>query len=342
MGERESARVGVATAAVPKRSALVQNVFPLLASLSFHTALLVIGLLTYQSVRVLLHRETQTVVGDTPLVSPAINMGLDDGFRGDQNNPAVRPTNDLLDDPVATGWNRNRGSSQAGLGQSLAVEASSEASSDTLIGIGHPTGRDGHSGSAGDGGPLAPYGVPRAGGGANIFRLGPAGAQRPRSVAYLCDASGSMLQKFAALQRELDKAIQGLQPVQSFSIHFFTESRAISLSSPLLMATPENKLRALSFLENISPRGSTDPIPSLEVAFKQKPQLIFLLTDGDFPDNAAVLTRIRQLNKDHHLRINTIAFVGGGDSDTAFIALLQQIARENEGTYRHVTQEQLQ
>ena len=39
---------------------------------------------------------------------------------------------------------------------------------------------------------------------------------------------------------------------------------------------------------------------------------------------------------------NTIAFVGERDSDTAFIALLQEIAHENGRIYRHVTPDELQ
>lgn len=326
----------------PSRTAFVQNVLPVLTSLLFHTGILVIGLLTYQSVKVLLHRQVQTVAGDTPLISPAIMTGLDDGFRGDQNNPRLRPTQDQIDDATANGWNTDRGTSRESIARSFNSESNSDASADALIGVGPRTGKLGHSdGSGGDGGLLAPFGLALRGGGSNVFRSGLPGTERPRSEAFLCDASGSMLPKFAALKSELNKAVQGLQPVQSFDIHFFSDNRAISLSPQLLMATPENKLRALDFLENVTPRGSTDPIPSLDLAFKQHPQLIFLLTDGDFPDNDAVLARIHQLEKDHHVRINTIAFVGEGDSDTAFMAVLQQIAKETGGVYRHVTEDEL-
>src|SRR6185312_10164471 len=136
--------------------------------------------------------------------------------------------------------------------------------------------------------------------------------------------------------------IEGLKPTQSFSIHFFRDTRALSLSPQLWVATPENKLHALDFLETVAPRGTTDPLPALELAFKQKPQLIFLLTDGDFPDDDAVLNRIRQLNRNHGVKIDTIAFVGRADTDTAFIALLKQIAAENGGVFRHVRTDEVE
>lgn len=320
-------------------SRFVQSVLPLLTSLLFHAALLALGLLTYQSVKVLLNHEVQTVIGDTPLISPAITAGLNDGFSGNQNNPALRPSQDQMDDPK---FNRYSARTKSDTFEHP-FDPNPDAAADSIIGVGITAGRIGHSrGAGGEDGAMAPFGLAQPGGGNNIFRSGPPGSLRPRSVAFLCDASGSMLPKFAALKRELGKAIQQLQPVQSFTIHFFSENRSISFSPQLLMATPENKLHALNFIENVTPRGSTDPIPSLELAFKAKPQLIFLLTDGDFPDNASVLNRIGQLKHDHRIKINTIAFVGEGDSDTAFIALLQQIARDSGGIYRHVTQEELQ
>ena len=88
--------------------------------------------------------------------------------------------------------------------------------------------------------------------------------------------------------------------------------------------------------------GQTDPIPALELAFKQKPQLIFLLTDGDFPDNNAVLSRCRELNKDHTVKINTIAFVGDSDNDVEFMKVLTDIAKENGGLFKKVSQDEVQ
>jgi len=86
-------------------------------------------------------------------------------------------------------------------------------------------------------------------------------------------------------------------------------------------------------------RGSTDPIPGLELAFKQQPDLIYLLTDGDFPDNAAVLKFIREHNVGaHKAKINTIAFM---DHGAAYEKVLQDIARENDGVFRYVSNEEL-
>ena len=152
-----------------------------------------------------------------------------------------------------------------------------------------------------------------------------------------------MLNKFGTLRRELGNTIQGLRPIQSFNIVFFQE-QGYSLfdRNGLVTANSENKLKAANYLEGrITPRGETNPIPGIDIAFRQKPELIYLLTDGDFPDNGAVLQAIRSLNKDHKVRVNTIAFVSDADTDTQFTQLLQRIADENGGHYRYVKESKL-
>lgn len=323
-------------------SPFIQNVLPWLTSLAFHAAVLAVGLLMYQSVKVLMRHQVQTTAADTPILTPSIMAGLNDGFVGDENNPSRQSVQDKTFDPTATGASWDRGSDRASLRSFTSASDSTPAPDDPLIGIG-PSGRRASesTGTTGEGGALAQFGLaPQFGGGSKVFRPGPLGGDA-KSVAFLCDASGSMLAKFDDLRRELNKAIQGLKPVHSFAVHFFSDTRARSFSPNLVIASPENKLRALAFMEDVAPRGTTDPLPALELAFREKPQLIFLLTDGDFPDNAAVLARIRRLNADGRVRINTIAFVGADDTDTAFIALLKQIAAENGGVYRHVSQDDL-
>ena len=55
----------------------------------------------------------------------------------------------------------------------------------------------------------------------------------------------------------------------------------------------ENKKKANDWLNQILAGGSTDPIPGIVLAFRQRPRLIYLLTDGDFPDNDKVLSKFR-------------------------------------------------
>jgi hypothetical protein len=183
--------------------------------------------------------------------------------------------------------------------------------------------------------------VSPAGIGGSIFVLPPTQSKAGRLV-FLCDASGSMLNKYATLHRQLSKAVGGLQASQAFNLIFMREADSLSLAPVMVKATPENKLAAEDFLTNkVSPRGETNPIPAIEAAFAQHPHVIFLLTDGDFPDNLAVVKRIASLNARHHVHVNTIAFVSDADTDTDFLTVLQRVAADNGGEYLKVNEKDL-
>src|SRR6185312_2968605 len=133
-------------------------------------------------------------------------------------------------------------------------------SNDTTIGVSLSGGGIGHGkgtgggigdlagGGEGDGsGALAMFGTPGGGG------IGPKGpvfghGGNAKRIAFVCDASGSMLNKFSILRRELDTTVHGLRIIQSFNIIFFQEQNCIALDNrSLVVATPDNKLKAESF-----------------------------------------------------------------------------------------------
>jgi len=163
-----------------------------------------------------------------------------------------------------------------------------------------------------------------------------------RSICFVCDASGSMMNKMVPLKNELRRTIDQLRAIQAFSVIFFADEKPQALGQQLLMASAENKRKAYDFLGNVSTAGQTNPIPALDLAFKQRPQLIFLLTDGDFPDNNAVLAKVRELEKSAPVKINTIAFVGDSDNDKEFINILTTIAKETGGVFKKVSQDEVQ
>lgn len=177
--------------------------------------------------------------------------------------------------------------------------------------------------------------------GGSMFVLAREQAQLNR-IVFICDASGSMLNKFASLRLQLQRAVNALRPTQSFNLIFTREQDCTRLAPNLIRATPKNMQEAETFLEDkVTPRGETNPMPAIEAAFAQQPDLIFLLTDGDFPDNRAVLKRIRELNHAAKVPVNTIAFVGEADTDTDFFNLLQQIADATGGHHKLVKENEL-
>ena len=326
----------------------VQNVLPFVTSVMMHAALILLGLVFFG-----VYHYTQTAPPhQEQVIVPAslITNGPPGGVavQGLGIDPTRRAFQDRFPDAGSPdGWAAK---------QSRDIELQTAGggegdSSDTIIGlglgglghgkIGRGAGRGNAMGEGDGGGPLAAFGTPGGGGiGPKNPVFVPPGAAR--KIAFVCDASGSMLNKFGTLRRELSKTVQGLRPIQSFNIIFFQEQNCASFADTLVMATPENKLKADTFLEDkITPRGETNPIPAIEKAFQLKPELIYLLTDGDFPDNDAVLKKIRNLEREFKIKINTIAFVSDADMDTAFMKILETIASETGGVYKHVAEDKL-
>jgi hypothetical protein len=169
---------------------------------------------------------------------------------------------------------------------------------------------------------------------------GPMTTSQRGKIVFLCDATGTMINKFALLRAELTKAIDNLKPGQSFNIVFFFDGpKAASINNleSLLLATPENKRKAYKFMEDFSTTGQTDPLPGIRLAFKMQPQLIYFLSDGEFNNlvpYVQVVAEIDKLNKDRKTRVNTIQF---GTYDKQAEGVLRLIASEHGGAFRFIS-----
>lgn len=187
----------------------VQNVLPFVTSVSVHAAVLILGLLVWGVAQIVQAKPNQDQItipettldvgppGGVPNVGPGadpnrqalqdqdINAGSKTGF-SDKKSPALDVT-------------------QAGGG---AGDAASVIDSGPLAGIGiglKGIGRHGPGSGpfAGDGGgPQGPFGFPGGGG------IGPksptfGGTDKVHQIVFLCDATGSMLNKMATLKDEL-------------------------------------------------------------------------------------------------------------------------------------------
>jgi hypothetical protein len=325
------------------RAPFVQDVLPLLTSLLLHVALIAVGLLTYKAVRVMIDvSKVPTVIPEsaTPITLDSLSIPQ---FRGLSDDPTRRAEQDQIPEvpESATGLSDKRS-----LAVTLTPAGGAGDNADDAIALGLSKGfgagkegvgigKNAGVGPGTEGGPgLAPFGM--AGGGGNVDFIIP--GQRANSVVFLCDSSGSMMNKFDTLRQELRKAVDGLKGGQAFDIIFFSADRYVALDAQLLLALPEAKRKAYDFLDKTAPHDSSDPIPGLRAAFATKPELIYMLTDGDFPNNAQVLEELRKLNKDKKVKINTIAFMDRGEE---YEKLLKQIADENGGTFKFVAEQDL-
>ena len=325
----------------------VQTVLPFVTSLTVHAGILILGIVAVklfasQVVSVVREME-QTIVAESTLQDKrpgdVPNVGLRD-------NPFTEPTQEQSPDSDKQGGWAKRPGPTVDI-QASAGSGENETTSLIGLGIGGPIGSGPGSnagGGTGDGsGPLARFGAP--GGGA----IGPRGpvfgdGGKARRIVFVCDATGSMLNKMATLRFELENAVSSLKPSQSFNIVFYYDGPKVQAADMggLLSATPDNKRNAFKFLDNVTATGQTDPIPAIQLAFRQKPDLIYLLSDGGLDDNLRtnkeVTDEIDRLNPGRKVTINTIMFDGYQEEAEA---VMSKIANDTGGKYRYVKESDL-
>jgi hypothetical protein len=144
-----------------------------------------------------------------------------------------------------------------------------------------------------------------------------------KRIAYLIDASGSLIDTLPFVIMELKRSISGLSDKQSFCVIFFQgedaiEARGATQTSGLLPATPANKQAVMKWIDpasgNIVPHGESNPLPAFKKALGYRPQLLYILSDnitgeGRWEmDQKTVLQEIRSANISQ-TKINTIQFL---------------------------------
>ncbi len=158
---------------------------------------------------------------------------------------------------------------------------------------------------------------------------------RARDVVYVIDHSVSMQGSFEAVRREMLRSIGRLSEEQRFHIILFSEGSPQEMREKrLVRATHENKSEAGRFLASVRPFGRTQPVEAISRAFSVlrgsgEARLIYLLTDGEFPDPARVMEAIESHTARGGVRINTYQY---GDDEPA-AGTLRRIAEESGGEY---------
>ncbi len=331
----------------------VQNVLPFVTSLMLHATVIIIAVLTVKAIQIIKAppAEEQIIIPDSNMVENGPPGGVPNVGLGD--NPFKQAQQDTTPDGgTKSGWAEKAGPSA----NIESAGGGSGDSSDSVISVGPGGGfgrgkglGSGNGGSAGSGagdgsGALAAFGTPGGGG------IGPQGpvfghGGNARTILFVCDCTGSMINKIAQLKIELSRAVQNLKPIQSFNIVFYQDEKVLKLSGALIAATSENKRKAEAWLGDIVTAGTTDPVPALAFALGEKPQLMYFLTDAaDFPDVAAVQNVFRKLNGDHKTKVNTILFVESKEEQEAnkeSEPLMRGISGENGGVFKWVRLDQL-
>ncbi len=160
-------------------------------------------------------------------------------------------------------------------------------------------------------------------------------------VAYVVDASGSMLGSFPALIDEVERSLQRLEPTQSFTVICFLKDGALPLQGDASLraasqAARENAVRWLR--ERVVPAGRSSPLKALALALGSGADCVFLLSttqtgpgshELDRDSMLAMLDRLNPRDAESGARRVTIQCIQFLEPDPG--QTLQAIAAEHYG-----------
>jgi hypothetical protein len=154
-------------------------------------------------------------------------------------------------------------------------------------------------------------------------------------IVYVVDRSGSMTDSIDFVKYELKRSIGELGEAKEFHVIFYSSGPPVEMPTRRLVnGTERNKQLAFEFIDGVIAQGETDPSKALERAFDSKPDLIYLLTDGEF--DRAIIELVKRLNVGGKVTVHTIGFLyKTGET------VLKQIAEENHGNYKFVSEQDL-
>ena len=170
------------------------------------------------------------------------------------------------------------------------------------------------------------------GSGWGFWGVGSPRDQEARKIVYVVDRSGSMTDSIDYVKFELKRSIGELGEEKEFHVVFYSSGPPVEMPTRRLVnATERNKQLAFEFIDGVIAQGETDPSKALGRAFEVRPELVYLLTDGEF--DRAIVGLVRGLNAGDRVRVHTIGFLYRVGEK-----VLKQIAVENGGNYKFVSE----
>ena len=164
---------------------------------------------------------------------------------------------------------------------------------------------------------------------------------RGRRFAYVLDRSGSMGEPanipLRAAKAELLASFDRLDSLQQFFLIFYNEDVRQFVPGPRgrHFADDSNKSAARRFVDSVQAQGGTRHFEALQRAINLRPDVIFLLTDGEQKDDLSAdeLKRLGRLNGGLS-QIHVIQFAGAAYAGNSLV----QLANENRGqhTYKNI------
>ena len=155
---------------------------------------------------------------------------------------------------------------------------------------------------------------------------------------YVLDRSGSTEGKLlAAAKAQILASIEKIDDMHQFQMVVYNDRpKAFNPAGPngqLAFGTEANRAEVKRFLGAIDGEGGTDHFAALSLAIRMRPDVIFLLTDGDKPYlTARELARVDRIGPG--IAIHTIQFGEGPARDAN--GWMEKLARQSGGKYKYV------
>jgi len=150
---------------------------------------------------------------------------------------------------------------------------------------------------------------------------------RGQLFIYVVDCSGSMIDedRLFRAKNELRRSVGRLQSPQRFKVIFYND-RPLPMPGDLPREADLHSKDLLSrWLRLIEPDGETDPRGAMALALAMRPDAVFLLSDGEFPEGT--VEAIARTNR-RKVPIHCVDLTGGEAGDQ-----LRRIAGESGGQY---------
>jgi hypothetical protein len=163
---------------------------------------------------------------------------------------------------------------------------------------------------------------------------------QPDRVVFVCDGTGTMVgQRYQQLKAALKARIERLPAGTQFAVILYQDERFEGVGTQkMLLAGVSGNREVMNFLESVSIRGQTNPIPAIQAAFKLRPTTVYFYSDAEF-DNLVkydqVIAAFRRANADGRAVVHCIML---GDRDKAAEATLKRIADDHKGFFDYLTE----